>query len=34
MVEYVNTFHEMGVRVMVFREPDAAMDWLTTIDKE
>jgi hypothetical protein len=33
MVDYVNTFHEMGVRVMVFSDPDEAMAWLIDIDQ-
>lgn len=33
MFQFVMEFAEKGVRVMVFTDPDKAMDWLETIDK-
>jgi len=33
MNEFVESFHEMGVRVMVFTEPDAALLWLQKADR-
>lgn len=33
MVDFVNTFYEKGVRIMVFTALDEAMQWLTSIDK-
>ena len=33
MNEFVESFYEMGVRVMVFSEPDAAMQWLEKADQ-
>jgi len=34
LVDYVNLFHDMGVRVMVFTDVDPAMAWLLKIDKQ
>ncbi len=34
MNEFMEMFFEKGVRVMVFTEPDEAMEWLETINKE
>lgn len=33
MKEFVDSFYEMGVRIMVFVDPDKAMTWLETVDK-
>jgi hypothetical protein len=33
MVEFVNSFYEQGVRVMVFTELDSALAWLKTVDR-
>lgn len=33
MQEFVQTFFEKGVRIMVFTEPDEAMEWLVDVDK-
>ncbi|NLX09156.1 MAG: hypothetical protein GXY36_05835 [Chloroflexi bacterium] len=32
MSEFVQAFYDMGVRVMVFTDPDEAMEWLDRID--
>lgn len=33
MKEFVDSFYDMGVRIMVFVDPDKAMAWLETVDK-
>ncbi|GIK65583.1 MAG: hypothetical protein BroJett018_33770 [Chloroflexota bacterium] len=33
MNEFVNSFWEMGVRIMVFVDPDEAMRWLENVDR-
>jgi hypothetical protein len=33
MIQFVNSFAEKGVKVMVFTDDDNAMTWLTGIDK-
>ncbi len=32
MFEFTQAFHKMGVRAMVFVDPDTAMDWLIKIE--
>jgi hypothetical protein len=32
MKEFVDSFYEMGVRIMVFVDPDEAMNWLIKVD--
>jgi hypothetical protein len=34
MAEFVNSFYEQGVRIMVFVDLDEAMDWLLHIDSK
>lgn len=33
MNAFVQSFYDMGVRIMVFTDPDEAMDWLIRIDQ-
>jgi len=33
MMEFVEVFGNMGVRVLAFTDPDEAMEWLVNIDK-
>jgi hypothetical protein len=32
MSEFVNSFYDMGVRIMVFNQPEEAMHWLENVD--
>jgi hypothetical protein len=32
MAEFVNSFYEMGVRIMVFTDVEPAMEWLKNVD--
>lgn len=32
MAEFVDAFYDMGVRVMVFTDPDKAMGWIENVD--
>lgn len=33
MNEFVQSFYDMGVRIMVFTDPNEAMDWLIDVDQ-
>ncbi len=32
--EFVDSYYEQGLRIMVFSEPQEAMEWLVSVDKE
>jgi hypothetical protein len=34
MSEFVNSFYEMGVRIMVFTDVEQAMEWLERVDQK